>query len=89
MTAPRVLGTMSPMPEVPEGRVTSATSVPSAKPDVVVTRSSTPAVVAGALTVALTAGSIVLGVADDVPPAAAGLAGAVFGVTGGVVAARR
>ena len=88
MTAPRVLGTMAPMPEVPEGRVTSLTPVPSAEPDVVVTRSSTLAVVAGALTVALTAGSIVLGLADDVPPAAAGLAGAVFGVTGGVVAAR-
>ena len=86
VTAPRVLGTMAPMPEVPRGR---ATSVPSAEPDVVDTRASEIAVVAGALTVALTAGSIVLGLADDVPPAAPGLAGAVFGVTGGVVAARR
>ena len=64
------------------------TSLPSAEPDVV-TGPSLLAVVAGALTVALTAGSIVLGLADEVAPAAAGLAGAVFGVTGGVVAARR
>ena len=66
----------------------SMTPVPSVEPDVV-TRSSMLAVVAGALTVTLTAGSIVLGLADDVPPAAPGLAGAVFGVTGGLVASRR
>ena len=64
------------------------TPVPSVEPDVV-TRSSMLAVVAGALTVALTVGSIVLGLTDDVPPAAPGLAGAVFGVTGGLVASRR
>ena len=63
VTAPRVLGTMAPMPEVPDGRVTSVRR--AAEPDVVA-RSSTLAVAAGALTVALTAGSIVLGLADDV-----------------------
>lgn len=88
VTRPRVLGTMAPMPLVPEGRATSKTPLPSVEPDVV-TRSSMLAVVAGALTVTLTAGSILLGLADDVPPAAPGLAGAVFGVTGGLVASRR
>ena len=47
------------------------------------------AVVLGGLTLALVGGSVVLAVVDDVPVGAAGAAGGIFGVIGGLVAARR
>ena len=47
------------------------------------------AVVLGGVTLALVAGTVVFAMLDHVPVGAAGAAGGIFGVIGGVVAARR
>lgn len=52
-------------------------------------RTAVPAVVLGSVPPVLFAGSVVLAALDDVTVGAAGAAGAVFGVIGGLVAARR
>ena len=78
------------MLEVPEDHATPVASVEE-DDDAAGDASRAPvlAVVLGILTVVLTVGSVLLGLADGVAPEAAGAAGAVFGVTGGLVAQRR